>query len=159
MGILHGIGSRKAVVAREDWFLLVVGASDGLLPVQLQKALFLLGQRFPELSRSGFYEFRPVSSGDFSEQVYVDATALLKKGLVSIRFSESEGSRKYRLTRAGVERATKIETLVPPALAQSLQRIVSWVSTRSVGQLLRRSTGTSVAPAGDLRDSTRTPPR
>ncbi|HEU5249609.1 MAG TPA: hypothetical protein VFW15_06440 [Thermoanaerobaculia bacterium] len=159
MGILHGIGARKAVVAREDWILLVVGASDGLLPVQLQKALFLLGQRFPELSRSGFYEFRPVSSGDFSEQVYADATALLKKGLVSIRSSESEGSRKYRLTRSGVERASRIERLAPPAIAQSLRRIVAWVGTRSLAQLLRRSSAASAAPAGDPWDLTRLPSR
>lgn len=155
MGILHGIGARKAVVAREDWILLVVGASDGLLPVQLQKALFLLGQRFPELSRSGFYEFRPVSSGDFSEQVYADARALLEKGLVSIRSSVSDGSRKFRLTRAGEEKARKVETLAPPAVAQSLRRIVAWVSSRSLAQLLRRPSEASVAPAGN---PTRFPP-
>jgi hypothetical protein len=155
VGILHGIGARKAVVAREDWVLLVIGASDGLLPVQLQKALFLLGQRFPDLSRSGFYEFRSVTSGDFSEQAYADATGLLERGLVSIRSSARDGSRKYRLTRTGVERATRVETLAPPAIAQSLRRIVAWVSSRSLEQLIRRPSAASVAPAGN---PTRFPP-
>jgi hypothetical protein len=144
VGFLQG-GARKAVVSREDWSLLAIAASDNLLPLQLQKSLYLLGQRFPELSRTGFYEFRPVGGGDFSEQIYVDADALAKKGLVSIRFSERSGSREYRLTPAGAERARKLEKHVRPEIAQSMRKLVSWVNTRSMDQLLRGSTDTSGA--------------
>jgi len=155
VGFRLGSGPRKAVIAREDWALLVIAASDGLLPVQLQKSLFLLGQRFPELGGTGFYEFRPVGRGDFSEQIYLDAVAFSKKGLVSIRFSERDGSRRYRLTPAGAERAKKLEKQVPPALSQSLRNLVSWVKTRSIDQLLRGSTETtgSIKPGSGSRDS------
>jgi hypothetical protein len=142
VGFLHG-GVRKVVVSREDWPLLAITASDSLLPVQLQKSLFLLGQRFPELRKTGFYEFRAVGGGDFSEQIYVDADSLAKKGLVSIRFSERSGSREYRPTPAGAERAKKLERHVRPEIGQSLRKLVSWVNTRSMDQLLRGSTDTS----------------
>jgi hypothetical protein len=130
------------VLAREDWTLLVVGASDGVLPIQLQKSLFLLGQRFPELRATGFYEFRPVGGGDFSEQIYTDVEALGKKGLVSVRFSDGMGGREYRLTPAGAKRAKKLEEQLRPELSQSLRKLVSWVTTRSMDQLLRGSRDT-----------------
>ena len=141
MGFLQGSGARKAVIAREDWPLLVMAASDGLLPIQLQKSLLLLSQRFPELKATGFYEFRPVGGGDFSEQIYTDADSLSKKGLVSIRFSEKAGGRHYKLTAAGTERARKLEKLLRPELGQALRKLVSWVKTRSMDQLVRGSTG------------------
>ncbi|MEO8348191.1 MAG: hypothetical protein ABI610_04720 [Acidobacteriota bacterium] len=140
---------RKTVTAREDWALLVIAASDGLLPIQLQKALFVFGQLFPELGKSGFYEFRPVGGGDFSEQIYSDANALSNKGLVSIRFSEEDGSRRYRLTPAGAARAKEVEKQVPPALHQSLRSQVSWVKTRSIDQLL----GGSTAATGPVKSA------
>lgn len=135
MGFRLASGPRKTVTAREDWALLVIAASDGLLPIQLQRALFLFGQRFPELQAPGFYTFRPVAGGDFSEEIYSDANALSKKGLMSIRYSEGEGIRRYRLTPAGVERAKKLEKQVPPALHNSLRSLASWVKTRSIDQL------------------------
>jgi hypothetical protein len=118
-----------------------MAASDGLLPIQLQKSLRLLSQRFPELKATGFYEFRPVGGGDFSEQIYIDADSLSKKGLVSIRFAASAGGRHYKLTSAGAERAKKLEKLLRPELAQALRKLVSWVKTRSMDQLLRGAPG------------------
>lgn len=140
MGFQPGKGPRKAVVTREDWTLLVIAASDGLLPIQLQRSLFLLLQRVPELAATGFYEFRPVVGGDYSEQIYSDADAFARKGFVSIQFSEEDGSRRYRVTRSGEERAKNLEKLVPPDLGQFLHKTVSWVRTRSIDQLLRGST-------------------
>jgi hypothetical protein len=146
VGFLPGSNTRKAVIAREDWPLLVMAASDGLLPIQLQKSLLLMAQRFPELKSTGFYEFRMVGGGHFSEQIYADADSLAKKGLVSIRFSERAGSRQYRATTAGAERAKKLEKLMRPELAQALRKLVSWVSSRSMDQLLR-----STVPSGVIR--------
>ena len=155
MGFRPGSHSRKAIVAREDWALLVIAASEGLLPIQLQKSLFLLGQRIPELARTGFYEFRGVVGGDYSEQIYSDANAFARKGFVSIQFSEEDGSRRYRVTPAGAERAKNLEKLVPPDLGQILRKTVSWVRTRSTEQLLRGSSETpgSIKPGSERRDS------
>jgi hypothetical protein len=158
LGFRLSNGPRKAVVSREDWTLLVIAASDGLHPVQLQKSLFLLGQRFPAVVGSGFYEFRPVAGGDFSEQIYADAYTLAKNGFVSIRFSEEDGSRRYRLTPAGSDRSKIVEKRVDPALSRSLRSLVSWVRNRSVDQLLRGSSelSRSIKPGSESRGSVRT---
>ena len=157
MDFFRGTGARKAVVGCQDWTLLVLAASDGLFPIQLQKSLYLLGQRSPELTQTGFYVFQPVASGEFCEKVYTDVDALSKNGLVSIRFSEREGSRTYRVTPAGAERARKLEKHVRPDLIQFLRKTVAWVSTRSVDQLLRGSLEKigSREPGPEARDSIR----
>lgn len=157
MGFRLGNGPRRPVVAREDWTLLVIAASDGLHPVQLQKALFLLGQRHPEVTENGFYEFHPVAGGDFSEQIYADAHALAKKGLVSIRFSDEDGSRRYQMKTPGAERAKNLEKQVDPALSRSLRNLASWVRHRSVDQLLRgpSEASRSIKPPSGSRGSVR----
>ncbi|HEY6065544.1 MAG TPA: hypothetical protein VIY96_05280 [Thermoanaerobaculia bacterium] len=157
VGFLQGSSGRKAVVAREDWPLLAIAASDGLRPIQLQKSLFLLGQRFPELATTGFYEFRAVGGGDFCEQIYVDAEALAKKGLVAVRYPEGAGSRQYRLTPAGVKTAKRLEEHVRPAISKSLRKLVAWVNTRTMDQLFRTSTDTTAAvrPDPDTRRTAR----
>ena len=142
MVLFRRTGSRKAVLDCEDWSLLVIAATDGgLRPFQLQKSLHVLGQRFPELTGTGFYEFQPVGSGEFSEQVYIDVNRLSKNGLVSIRSSEPDGGRLFRLTPAGAERAKKLEKRAGPDAIRDVQTIVSWVRTRSVDQLRRGSFG------------------
>ncbi|HEY3170035.1 MAG TPA: hypothetical protein VGK08_03450 [Thermoanaerobaculia bacterium] len=140
MGFFLG-GTRKPFVpGREDWALLCIAASGRrLLPIQLQKVLHLVGRRFPALDERGFYQFRSISSGHFSEAIYADAAALAKSGLVSIDYSERDGLQHYRATRAGLERAKKLEKHLRPEVVQYLHNVVTWASSRSVDQLLRGS--------------------
>ena len=156
MGFLLRGGPRKSALGRQDWALLVIGAADGLLPVQLQKSLFLLRQRFPEQTQGGYYEFRPVAAGNFSEQIYLDVDSLSKTGLVSIR-SGRDGNRQYKLTAAGTEKVKKLEKQVPPAIEHSLQNLVSWVKRRSIDQLLRTSADStgSMGPGAAPYDAAR----
>ena len=65
--LLRG-GSRKpALLAREDWTLLSMAiAKRSLLPIQLQRSLYLLGPRFPKLTAGPFYKFGATSSGPAS---------------------------------------------------------------------------------------------
>jgi hypothetical protein len=134
-------GSRKPFVpGREDWALLCIAASDRrLLPIQLQKVLHLVGRRFPALDEGGFYRFRSISSGHFSEAIYADAAALAKSGLVSIEYSERDGTQHYRTTHAGRERARKLQKHLRPEIVQYVHNVVTWASSRTVDQLLRAS--------------------
>src|SRR4029450_6230018 len=75
---------------------------------QLQKLLHLLGQRFPELTSQGFYNFRATSSGQVSQEVLRDANLLAMTGLVSIEVIEP-GERGYLVTPNGLERARELE--------------------------------------------------
>lgn len=140
MGFFLG-GTRKPFVPRrEDWALLCIAASRRrLLPIQLQKVLHLVGRRFPDLDAGGFYQFRSISSGHFSDAIYADAAALAKNGLVSIEYSERDGLQHYRATQAGHERAKKLEKLMKAEVVQYLHNVVTWASSRSVDQLVRGS--------------------
>lgn len=152
MRILH-VGPRKSLaITREDWTVLAIAATRGLTPVQLQRTLYLLGQRFPKLAASGFYEFRPVGGGDFSEQIYRDAEVLSEKGLVMIGDSGREGTREYRVTPAGAERARMLEKQLSSPVLHELRTVVAWARTRSVDQLGRGSSSTGrVLPADSPR--------
>jgi hypothetical protein len=135
--MLFRVSPRKPVLlAREDWTLLVMAtAKRSLLPIQLQKSLYLLGQKFPRLTAGAFYTFRAISSGQFSEEVSRDANLLAMVGLVSIDVIDP-GGRAYRVTPAGLERARELESRSDPEAIQFLRRTVAWVRTRSLDQLL-----------------------
>src|SRR3989442_2578847 len=87
-----GAETRKRVpVARADWTLLSIASSRrGLSPAQLQKSLYLLGEAFPNELGPDFYKFRSINAGHFSQQIYTDAEALAKQGLVLIEVSEKD---------------------------------------------------------------------
>jgi hypothetical protein len=103
--------------------------------------LYLLGRRFSTLTKNAFYEFRSISSGHFSEEVYADVEALSKEGLVTIEHSVRDGLRHYGATTTGVERAKKLEKQLLPEVVEYLHNVVTWAGSRSVDQLLRESFG------------------
>jgi len=135
--MLFRVGPRKPVLlAREDWTLLVIAtAKRSLLPIQLQKSLHLLGQRFPKLTAGTFYTFGPTSSGPSSAEVSRDANLLAITGLVSIDVIDP-GGRAYRATPKGLERARELEKRADPDAFHFLRSTVAWVRTRSLDQLL-----------------------
>lgn len=135
--MLFRANPRKPVLlAREDWTLLVMATAKRiLLPIQLQKSLSLLGQKFPRLTAGAFYTFRATSSGQFSGEVARDANLLAILGLVSIAVTDP-GGRGYGLTPNGLNRARELESRADPEAIQFLRRTVAWVRTRSVDQLL-----------------------
>ena len=135
--LLRG-GSRKPVpLSREDWTLLTIAtAKRSLLPIQVQRSLHLLGQRFPKLTAEAFYSFRATNSGPASAELARDANLLTMIGLVAIDVI-APGERVYRATPTGLERAQKLEKQADPDAFQFLRRTVAWVRTRSVEQLLQ----------------------
>ena len=134
--LLRG-GSRKpALLSREDWTLLAIAtAKRSLLPIQLQKTLQLLGQRFTKLTEGAFYSFRETSSGPASTEVSRDVNLLAMIGHVAIDVVDP-GERAYRATPNGLVRAQKLEKQADPDAFQFLRSTVAWVRTRSVDQLL-----------------------
>jgi hypothetical protein len=108
-----------------------------LTPAQLQKSLYLLGVAFPNELGPDFYKFRSINAGHFSQQIYTDAEALGKQGLVLIEVSENDGWQHYSATTAGVQRARVLETRLSPLVLQRLRRVVEWARNRSIDQLGR----------------------
>jgi len=124
-----------------------------LTPAQLQKSLYLLGEAFPNDLGPDFYKFRSINAGHFCQQIYTDAEALGKKGLVLIEVSEKDGWQHYSATTAGIIRARVLEMELSPPVLQRLRRAVEWVRNRSIEQLGRGRLDSpdSLWPSADSR--------
>lgn len=121
---------------RRDWTLLAISFKGGepMAPVELQKTLFLLGQRRKAGVGKGFYEFVPYHYGPFCRDIYQDADLLEEEGLVHIergRWSE------YIITSEGSRRAEAISKTAPRDAVDFLRRAVEWASGLSFDELVR----------------------
>src|SRR5947209_2707195 len=74
---------RANAMNRKDWTLLAICSANGngLSPVQLQKALFLLSREMPN-AVGNFYHFTAYHYGPFDRAVYDDAERLAADGMV-----------------------------------------------------------------------------
>ncbi len=157
MGSFQG-SSTAGRAERKDWTLLAIALTrHGLAPIQLQKSLHLLLQTYPR-DLGTFYEFRSISSGHFSAEIYPDAQALAGDGLITTEISEQEGWQHYSATTAGIARAKQIEGVLRAPVVHYLRRVVEWASMRSFDQLVRRPFDSGIA-APDLAESRSTPHR
>jgi hypothetical protein len=141
---------------RKDWTLIAIALSRrGLAPIQLQKSLHLLLQTYPRDVGPNFYEFRSISSGHFSGDVYPDAQALASEGLIAIEVSEQEGWQHYSATAAGNARAKELSGFLRDPVVHYLRRVVGWASTRSFEQLVRQpfDPGVAVPEPPDARSA------
>ncbi len=121
---------------REDWALLAIAAADGapLEPVQLQKALFLLGKEMPKAVGRGYYHFTPYNYGPFDQGVYADAEVLAARGLVSIDTPRRWAV--YAATAEGLRRAAELSGQVADAWGY-LRKVVAWARGLTFQQLVR----------------------
>lgn len=129
------------MIKRSDLALLVIAAATprAIQPVQIQKALFLLGKNLPtdRLPVESPYEFRPYDYGPFSSTVYGDAEELAKDGLIEIGDSSWGRYKVYSATPAGADRARAIGESLTPEVRAYVQDLVKWVCSLSFRQLVR----------------------
>lgn len=125
-------------MSRSYWTMLAIGLAKerGLTPVQLQKALFLLGRELPSEVGPDFYNFTPYNYGPFDRAVYVDASMLRVTGSVAITRSES-GYDEYSATPAGREFTESLKEKLPPRGVAYLERAVAWTQSLSFSELVR----------------------
>ncbi len=127
-------------MTRKDWPLLVIAAAQGkpVSPVQLQKALFLIGQTLPpaQVQTQVFYDFAPYDYGPFDGTVYSDAQQLEREGLVAINFPPFR-NREYVATSTGLERAAALRANLAPNVTHYLDEVVQWVRSLSFSDLVR----------------------
>ena len=128
------VSSTVGRAERKDWTLIAIALSRrGLAPIQLQKALHLLLQAYPRDLGANFYEFRSISSGHFSGEIYPDAQALAGEGLIAIEISEQEGWQHYSATAAGNARAKELSGFLREPVVHYLRQVVGWASTCTSG--------------------------
>lgn len=122
---------------RARWVLLALAdaGAAGLTPVQLQKALFLLGRRRAADVGAGFYQFEPYHYGPFDAAVYHDAESLAANGLIVIDANGGRRLRRYTLTAAGLQAVAA--AIVPPSARAYVRDVVPWVQRLSFSELVR----------------------
>jgi uncharacterized protein YwgA len=122
-----------------DLTLIAIDAATGSLqPVQIQKALFLLGANVPEtaLPAHDRYSFKPYDYGPFSAEIYADAEKLEREGLIKIRRPPTSRYREYLVTEHGHDRATQLSCGMQSAVASYLRDLVRYTQSLGFNQLV-----------------------
>ena len=127
------------MLSKQDWTLLVISSAKGamLSPVQLQKALFLIGQNAPSACRPEFYEFVPYNYGPFCAEIYCDADNLALADEIVIEQPPGQRWPQYEATTSGHERAAAIREGMPKEVCTFFDHLVDWISHISFPDLLR----------------------
>jgi len=124
----------------KDWTLLIIAAArnKALQPVQLQKALFLLGKALSssQLRADRFYPFQAYDYGPFCSEIYFDAERLRDEGLVQIDRPIPSSYRVYSATEQGSAAAARLRAALDPKVASYLDETVAWVTSLSFRQLI-----------------------
>ena len=123
---------------RRDWILLAIHYVDGvrLSPVQLQKSLFLLGEKKPSAVGGGFYNFVPYNYGPFCRDIYSDTESLALEGLITFGSYAGQGWKGYSLTDEGREHVEALMGKARPEDLKYFSEVVQWVRKLSFKQLL-----------------------
>ncbi len=121
---------------RDEMLLVMLSLADGkpLTPVQLQKSLFLADDKVRRAFGSR-YNFEPYDYGPFDQQVYADARALARGGLIEIS-TDPRGWNTYAATADGIKRANKLQGRLSKEQRDILGRILGLVCRLSFSELV-----------------------
>jgi hypothetical protein len=153
---------RSSAIYPRDWILLALAHTPGgrLQPVQLQKALCVLGQQVPAstLQCEHFYDFSPSEYGPFSAAIDSDIEESAQSGVVLVS-DDPWPARHLLLTPRGYDTARRLIDTQAPEAAQCLTKIVAWITSFGVRDLLRVDVATfpriDFPGLGSMDDSTR----
>ena len=126
------------MLSRRDWLLLAVAAAvRPMTPVQVQKAMFLLGQRHKAAVGEHYYSFRPYNYGPFSSEIYQDAAALANAGLLLVDSAQpGRAWALYTASPSGMRRSRDLEADAPREAVEYLRRAVVWAQSLSFNELV-----------------------
>jgi hypothetical protein len=124
--------------SRRNWILAVIAAAEGesISPVQLQKSLFLVGEKLRKNVGRDFYEFVPYHYGPFSSDIYDDALILADEGLLKIRRSPNGKWTTYSITAKGKKQAKLVADNLPEKASTYIRRLMQWVVGLTFRQLV-----------------------
>ena len=121
---------------RADLLLKIIAAAHGefVTPVQMQKVAFLVRMQFMEQLPEDYYSFQKYAYGPFCVDIYHDAEALQRIGLISISINQRGRWKQYAATVAGMEESLD---KIPVDIAQFIEETVDWARRLSFQELVR----------------------
>ena len=127
---------------RSDWLLLLLGSPTAggdtapLDPVRIMKALFLLIEE-GNLDEPPPYQFEAYHYGPVSVEIYGDLADLEKKGMIEALPVPGYSWNKHQLSETGWLRHKELRAKLEAHVAEAIDRVKNFVSTRSFRALLR----------------------
>ncbi len=128
----------KVKIERKYWVLLVLDAADENhhSPVQLQKSLFLIGEKLK--IKSEFFVFAPYDYGPFDADIYKDAEELEKEGLITIAYEPNLRWKVYAIKLQGARIAEEIKKKLDDSIVKEISNNVNWVIEKSFRELVKQ---------------------
>jgi uncharacterized protein len=123
---------------KRDWNLLVVDSAGGdfISPLQLQKALFLIGKNISPRIGSDFYDFKPYNYGPFSLDIYKDIESLISDGDCKAHSKTGQSWTEFHITEQGRKKAEALYAQLPQRDLEYVRELVSWINKLTFKQLL-----------------------
>lgn len=131
-------GEELTVVTRRYWPVLALSFSpdNKLTPLQMQKALFLIGQNLPAFVGANYYDFKPYNYGPFDATIYRDLDESCDEGFVALHPVPDRDWSEYEITRAGVELAERVGGSLSEGALDYIDRVVVWTRSTPFADLL-----------------------
>jgi uncharacterized protein YwgA len=107
---------------------------EAYTPVQVQKLMFLIDAKIPDLVDGPHFHFQPYNYGPFDKSVYDEIENLQKQGDIEFIFEQTW--RNYRLTKKGQELGEKILASLDPKAQNYIERASDFVRNLSFRQLV-----------------------
>jgi hypothetical protein len=124
---------------RSDLVLAVLAASGGrpYTPIQIQKAIFVVCDHFPDLISGRKFNFEPYDYGPFDSEVYSEIYALQSAGEAVIAPSPMGQWNTYAASDAGVVRGRELLGEIGARRRDYIQEISRWVRSQSFSSLVK----------------------
>jgi uncharacterized protein len=127
-----------AAIKKTDIILAVLSAGGGnvFTPVKIQKVLFLIDKKIPELVGGPFFNFEPYDYGPFDATIYQDMEQLAANGLVEIIQVPNLRWKKYRPTPDGLKTGVEILKSLDSKTSDYIQSLTDFVRKLSFAELV-----------------------
>ena len=126
---------------RKKWILLITSCVEegGLTPVQLQKSLFILGQKIPKVTSAngGYYNFIAYNYGPFCLDVYKDAESLALDGYLNIYRDSGQRFDQYSITKKGLILVESLKDGIDKDIYIYICQLIAWIKQLTFRQLIQ----------------------
>ena len=123
---------------KEEIILAVLAAAEGAVhtPVQIQKLLFLIDKKIPNLINGPYFNFKPYSYGPFDIEIYNLLEELAQEEDAEIISNSNLRWAKYRLTINGQKKGEKILNTLNKEAGEYIKTLSFFVRNLSFAELV-----------------------
>ena len=124
---------------RKDVLLVLLSTRNGkaFSPVQIQKALFLLTEKVPEIfGTNPKYKFKPYDYGPFSKEIYDDLDGLSTEGLITISRQPGKHWKTFTIAENGRPQAETLMQSLSERHHNYISEVAKFVSKHSFTDLV-----------------------